>query len=145
MAKITKDAKTLTATTKVVGETVAQSATTTAATTVATTTMPQELPKPAPVEVVIDAPTPQAKPSEAWQADDWVISNQTPSAVAFPELGQQAAATVKPYTRDVAVQFKTAAMFEMFNANLVQLRALCGWNEVRGVFLHSRHQDEETI
>jgi hypothetical protein len=136
MAKTSKDAKTLAAT-QVVAEAVAQSTTpeATKETTQETTpTTTHDVPEDAPVP---KAKSREVKPREAWQAEDWLISNQTPSVMAFPELGQQAAAMLKPYTKDVAVRFQTAAMFDQFHANLAQLRTLCGWNEVRGVFVRS--------
>ncbi|TDR30338.1 hypothetical protein [Hydromonas duriensis] len=91
------------------------------------------------IEPLAHTPSPDQK-QEAWQLQGWTVSNQTPSMMAFPELGQQTAAMLPPYANHVPVQFQTAVMFEMFNANLIQLRALCDWDEVRGVFLH-RQED----
>lgn len=134
MAKTSKDAKTL-ATAKVVAEAVEQSTT-----LEATNDTTNDATKDATKDASADKPVAINKPRAAWQADDWRISNQTPSVMVFPELGQQAAAMLKPYTKDVPVRFQTAAMFDQFHANLAQLRTLCGWNEVRGVFVHAHEE-----
>ena len=91
-------------------------------------------------EPQVEAPTTTQAPT--WRGKGWLISNNTPSLAAFPELGNQAAATIKPYTKNVPVTFKTAVMYEAFIANLTQLRELCAWDDIRGVVLHQAPDDE---
>ena len=131
MAKTTKDAKSLTPAVDAGTEVVAQSTTETPA--VQDESQITNEPK---------AEAPATTQAPAWRGKGWLISNNTPSLAAFPELGNQAAATIKPYTKDVPVTFKTAVMYEAFIANLTQLRELCAWDDKRGVLLHQTPKNE---
>ena len=100
--------------------------------------------KPVTTEVVATVEETEVVKLEPWQMQ-WYISNNTPSVAAFPELGEQSANTIAPYTTNIPVTFKNGLMFESFNNNLEQLRELCRWDEVRGVLLHdTMHNEDKT-
>lgn len=64
-----------------------------------------------------------------------LLDNNTPSALAFPELGEQKANHLPAFSQNTTVVFTSENMVHQFSNNLKELGLLLKWNNQFGVFL----------
>lgn len=69
-----------------------------------------------------------------------MLDNKTSAMLAFPELQEQEANTLKAFARDITVVFLNQDMLHRFFGNLNNLAALFKWTDTFGVIIKG-HKD----